>query len=413
MVKTIIGAFNNNKNADLNRIHMKGLHCHQLVRNLTSHSHGAPKAQKQKVLILGTGWAGYRCASDLDKSLFDVHVISPRNHFLFTPLLPSTAVGTLEFRAIQEPIRMIPNIHYYQAHVTSIDLRDSSISCVDAFSDGHRFQLVYDALIVASGSETNTFGVKGVSDNPHVFFLKQLQHSRSIRNRLIECFERASSPSVTSAVERQMLLTFVVVGGGPTSVEFAAELYDFLRKDVSRYYPELLDTVRVQLIEASGHILGSFDSGLVGYVESLFKSRRIEVISNTSVREVVGNIALLSDGRQLSFGMMVWSTGVQQTPLINSINEIQKHRNGRLMVDAHLRVLSHDSGFAPSSAVFAVGDCAADVDKPLPMLAQVRCDLVCELMRLSSHTTSTTSSCTVGCLSAGDPPGCSTQQAWR
>ena len=359
---------------------MKGVHCHQLVRNLTSHSHAVPRAHKQKVLILGTGWSGYRCASDLDKSLFDVHVISPRNHFLFTPLLPSTAVGTLEFRAIQEPIRMIPDIHYYQAHVTSIDLRDSSVTCVDAFSDGHRFRLEYDALIVASGSETNTFGVKGVSDNPHVFFLKQLQHSRSIRNRLIECFERASSPGVTSAVERQTLLTFVVVGGGPTSVEFAAELYDFLRKDVSRYYPELLDTVRVQLIEASGHILGSFDSGLVGYVESLFKSRRIEVISNTAVREVVGNNALLSDGRQLSFGMMVWSTGVQQTPLINSISEIQKHRNGRLMVDAHLRVVSPAGGFAPSSAVFAVGDCAADVDKPLPMLAQVRCDLLCELL---------------------------------
>jgi len=356
---------------------MKRLHYH-LIRNLTNQSHAVTQAHQQKILILGTGWAGYRCASDLDKTLYDVHVISPRNHFLFTPLLPSTAVGTLEFRAIQEPIRTIPNIHYYQANVTSIDLQNSSISCVDAFTDGHRFRLEYDALIVASGSETNTFGVKGVSDNPHVFFLKQLQHSRSIRNRLIECFERASSPSVTCELERQTLLTFVVVGGGPTSVEFAAELYDFLRKDVSRYYPELLDAVRVQLIEASGHILGSFDSSLVGYVESLFKSRRIEVISNTAVREVVANTALLSDGRQLPFGLMVWSTGVQQTPLINSISEIQKHRNGRLKVDAYLRVLSIDTGSAPSSTVFAVGDCAADVDKPLPMLAQVRREPSCE-----------------------------------
>ena len=117
-------------------------------------------------------------------------------------------------------------------------------------------------LILAAGAETNTFGCKGVYDNKHVFFLKQLTHSRGIRNRLIECFERASSPSI-SAEERSRLLTFVIVGGGPTSVEFAAEVHDFLMKDVSRWYPELLSDIRIKLIEASGHIMGSFNESLV------------------------------------------------------------------------------------------------------------------------------------------------------
>ena len=92
-------------------------------------------------------------AMDLDKSKFDVDVVSPRNHFLFTPLLASTAVGTLEFRAIQEPTRTIPNLAYQQATVSSIDLERKIVNCEDAFIQGHAFQLEYDALILATGSE--------------------------------------------------------------------------------------------------------------------------------------------------------------------------------------------------------------------------------------------------------------------
>ena len=132
------------------------------------------------------------------------------------------------------------------------------------------------------GSETNTFGVPGVEGNEFVFFLKQLKQARSIRNRLIDCFERASSPGA-SAEDIQRLLTFVVVGGGPTSVEFTAELHDFLKEDVSRLYPELHSLCKVYIVEASGHILGAFNQSLVGYVESLFASRNIHVLTNTQV----------------------------------------------------------------------------------------------------------------------------------
>lgn len=159
-------------------------------------------ADRPKIVVIGAGWAGYRVAHDLDKKKFDVAVVSPRNHFLFTPLLPSTAVGTLEFRAIQEPVRTIPNIHYYQAFVESVNFDKGEVKCKDAFKeDQHVFNLPYDALVIATGSETNTFGVPGVEGNDNVFFLKQLQDSRSIRNRLIGkerthyiliCFKRFS-----------------------------------------------------------------------------------------------------------------------------------------------------------------------------------------------------------------------------
>ena len=122
-----------------------------------------------------------------------------------------------------------------------------------------------------------------------MYFLKSLADSRSIRNRLIECFERASSPGVQSAEDQDRLLTFIVIGGGPTSIEFASELYDFLKHDVTRLYPELRQKVKVKVVEASGHILGSFSENLIGYVETLFKNRHIEVISNTAVNEMLGD----------------------------------------------------------------------------------------------------------------------------
>ena len=249
-----------------------------------------------------------------------------------------------------------------------------------------QFDLNFDILIIAAGSETNTFGCKGVEDNKHVFFLKQFNHSRGIRNRLIECFERASSPGI-EAIERKRLLTFVIVGGGPTSVEFAAEVYDFLQKDVSRWYPELLNDVSVKLIEASGHIMGTFNESLVNYTERIFSSRKVELCTNVSVKEIRDHVAILSTGEELSFGLMVWSTGVKPVSMINELNNatleypdaaIAKSNNGRILVNNHLQVMYKNKikneVFLTESVdklVFAMGDCAANQTKPLPALAQV------------------------------------------
>lgn len=330
---------------------------------------------KPRVVIVGSGWAGYRLAQDIDKDLYDVHVVSPRNHFLFTPLLPSTAVGTLEFRAIQEPVRTIPRIHYYQSLVKHINFDKHTIHCGDLFQEGYNFDLPYDALLLAPGSESNTFNIQGVLNNPHVFFLRQLNHARAIRNRLIDCFERASSPATTDKAVQQSLLTFVVVGGGPTNIEFASELYDFLKGDVSRWYPELLPLVKVIVVEAGGHILGTFNTTLVSYVEDQFKRRSVQMKIHTTVTKIEDNVVKLSDGSEIAFGLLVWSTGIQQVPFIQQLDskQVAKLANGRLKVDHWLRVCEPGPDGKPimNGRVFALGDCAADGEKPLPALAQV------------------------------------------
>ncbi|CAM9990998.1 unnamed protein product, partial [Choristocarpus tenellus] len=142
----------------------------------------------------------------------------------------------------QEPVRTIKDLQYLQACCTGVDLAAKNIRYQEVYGKKDEVRIDYDYLVIATGSRSNTFGVPGVSEENNVFFLKQLGDARAIRNRLIECFERASSLLVSDR-DRSRLLSFVVVGGGPTSIEFAAELYDFITNDVERWYPDLQDKV--------------------------------------------------------------------------------------------------------------------------------------------------------------------------
>ncbi|CAM9636127.1 unnamed protein product [Chrysoparadoxa australica] len=333
-----------------------------LGRTTVRRSAAFSSSPKQRVVVLGTGWAGYPFMRQLDKTKYDCTVISPRSYFLFTPLLPSTTVGTLEFRCIEEPVRTIKGCRYLQAEAQDIDFESKVIKCKEVFGGGV-FDMEFDKLIIAAGAVTNTFGVPGVSEDNHVYFLKQLSDARAIRNRLLECFERASSPNMPEA-ERRKLLTFIVVGGGPTSIEFTSELHDFLKKDCSRWYPDLLTMVTVHLIEASGSIMGSFENSLVQYTTATLAGRKeVKLHLKQSVREVRPQEAELGDGTVLPFGLMVWSTGVRPTPLVDKL-DLEKDK-GRVVIDKFLRVKGREG------SVFAMGDCAAQEDGPLPPLAQV------------------------------------------
>ena len=211
--------------------------------------------KKPKVVVLGTGWAGFRFVKGLDQKFWDVTVISPRNHFIFTPLLASTTVGTLEFRAIIEPTRSICQ-KYYQAETQKILPDENKIVCYDSFYD-KTFEQDYDYLVLAVGAVPNTFNIPGVKE--HCFFLRQIPDARAIRKRLLTCFEEASSPLCTPET-RNKLLSFVVVGGGPTSIEFSAELHDFLVSDFKKWFPQLTeDHIKITVIESTDHILGTFD----------------------------------------------------------------------------------------------------------------------------------------------------------
>ena len=317
-------------------------------------------SSKPTLIVLGTGFGGFSLLKHLRRDLFKVVVVSPRNHFLFTPLLPSTTVGTVEFRSIIESVRVArPDAQYLQAFATSLDPGKRILQCKGAL-DAKKFSLSYDYLVIAVGASPATYNIKGVKE--HAFFLKDIGDARAIRQRIIDCLELASQPGV-SAAERARLLHYVVVGGGPTGVEFAAEMHDLITEDLRRLYPLLVKEVRITLLEAGEQILNSFDAVLSRYTTGFFRRQRIDVRTNSKVVQVKKASLQLSDKSVISYGLLVWTTGIAPTPFVSSL-KLPKDKQSRLIVDDRLRVKE-------TPQHFALGDCISIEEKEIPATAQV------------------------------------------
>ncbi|KAH7722735.1 hypothetical protein AAVH_09821 [Aphelenchoides avenae] len=317
-----------------------------------------------RLLILGTGWGSYSVLKFINKKLYQTVVVSPRNHFLFTPLLPSTTVGTLEFRSIIEPVRNQRFEHaddFHFAAAQHIDFANKKVTCRSAMKPHVESVLEYDRLVIGVGALPSTFNVPGVLE--HAFFLKEVPDARAIRNRLLDNFETSLEPALSDD-EKQRLRHVVIVGGGPTGVEFGAELYDFLQHDLRRLYKDFGTPVRVSLIEGR-QILTGFDKRLQAYAEKKMAQRENFQMIKANVVEVKPDSVVLNDGQVIPCGMVVWSTGLSPQPLILNM-DAQKDPRGQLLTDRNLNVLSDPSGHS-----YALGDCANIIDMPLPATAQV------------------------------------------
>ena len=261
---------------------------HYLWKKATHRPYVVPEGEKRKkVVILGSGWGALSCLNHLTPGQFEVTVVSPRNYFLFTPLLPSVTVGTVESRSIVEPVRKLIYKHhrdmpitFLEAECTAINASKKHVLCEDrseVVGEVSKWDLPYDILVVAVGATTNTMGVPGVQNYCH--YLKEISDAQKIRNVLIDLVETASIPGQTQA-ERKRLLNFVVVGGGPTGVEFAAEVQDFLREDIGKIYPTVKEDVQVTLVQSRDHILNTYDQTISEYTETQFHTDNIHLITN-------------------------------------------------------------------------------------------------------------------------------------
>lgn len=322
---------------------------------------------KPKLVILGTGWGSVAMLKELNPGDFHVTVVSPENYFLFTPMLPSATVGTLELRSLVEPVRRIVRKlrgHFLRANAVDVDFNQKlvEIQAKDSNGNEQHFYLPYDKLIVGVGSTTNPHGVKGLEN---CNFLKTIDDARLIRNKILRNLELACLPT-TSDEERRRLLSFVISGGGPTGVEFAAELYDMLNEDLLASFPKILrNEVSVHVIQSRGHILNTYDEALSVYAEKRFEHDQVEVLTNSRVKEVQPDKIIFTQldenknsiTKELPMGFCLWSTGVAQTEFSKTIaakigSDFQNNRHA-LETDSHLRIIG-----APLGDVYAIGDCS-------------------------------------------------------
>uniref|UniRef100_A0A7N0SWC4 NADH:ubiquinone reductase (non-electrogenic) n=2 Tax=Kalanchoe fedtschenkoi TaxID=63787 RepID=A0A7N0SWC4_KALFE len=318
---------------------------------------------KKKIVVLGTGWAGTSFLKNLKNPSYEVQVVSPRNFFAFTPLLPSVTVGTVEARSIVEPVRNIvrkKNVHvgFFEAECYKIDAKNKRVYCRstgDVDLNGNaEFVVDYDYLVVAMGARANTFNTPGVVENCH--FLKELEDALRIRRTVIDCFEKASLPNLTDE-ERRRILHFVVVGGGPTGVEFAAELHDFVNEDLVKLYPTVKDLVKITLLEAGEHILNMFDKRITAFAEDKFKRDGIDVrlgsmVTKVSDKEISTREVKNGEVSSVPYGMVVWSTGIGTRPeIMDFMKQISQANRRVLATDEWLRVEGTES-------IYALGDCA-------------------------------------------------------
>lgn len=314
--------------------------------------------------------------------------------YRFTPLLASTAVGTLEFRSIAQPLlESCPDVVYRRASAKSLDLESRTVEIQTLPDDpmGVRNEKIpFDILAIGVGARNGTFNVPGVVE--HAFFLKSLADAQRIRSTLIRNVETASALPLSDA-DKKRLLAVAIVGGGPTGIEFAAELHDFLREDLSRLYPSVSPYISITVIEGRT-ILSSFDSNLRAYTESKFKRDGVRILTGVTVTRVDQKGVQLSNGEYFPTGMCVWNTGIAPQAFTESLSkeEFRKDAWNHLLVDSKLRVhrplltdakatevnsssKAHNSmqgePSEPIPGIFSFGDAMAIVDYPIPATAQV------------------------------------------
>ena len=310
-----------------------------------------------RVVIVGAGFGGLQVARKLRGQAVDVLLIDAQNYHLFTPLLYQVASCLLNPGEIAAPLRKAfrgaRNVHVRRGLVVDADLDERRLTLDDGAS------VEFDHLVLAAGSRTNFYG----NDEFAAFALglKDLGEALQLRNHVLDCLERAAVAD--DDAERRRLLTFCIVGGGPTGVEYAGALAELVRLVLPAEYPELsASDVRIVLLEGGDRLLPSFRKRLSAYARRELERRGVDVRLGALVAHVTDKIVETRDGSRIETASMVWTAGVQPSQLTRSL-AVPHANSGRIEVDARMRVPGYDH-------VYAIGDAALARDKKgneLPM----------------------------------------------
>lgn len=308
---------------------------------------------RNKVVIIGAGFGGLEAARALRKTDADITVIDRHNHHTFQPLLYQVATAVISPADIAWPVRSIlrkqKNAGVMLGTIRSIDTTARVVRA-------DTVELPYDYLVIATGVTHSYFGHDDWQNAAPG--LKTLTDATKIRSRILLSFERAELAK--SEEDRKRLLTFVIVGGGPTGVEMAGAIAEIARQTL-RFDFRHIDPreARILLIEAGPRILPSFPEDLSAYAEKSLRKMGVEVMTSTMVTDVKRDHVMLGE-RKISSEAIVWAAGVKASDAAQWLGA-EADRTGRIKVNADLSVPGHPE-------VFAAGDTAA-LATPIPGIA--------------------------------------------
>jgi NADH dehydrogenase FAD-containing subunit len=353
------------------------------------------------LVVLGSGWAAHALLKIVDTTKTRLTVISPSNHFVFTPMLASASVGTVEYRSMTESVRAAnPSVKFIEGSATDIDIEKQTVAVnlVKFSSDKEEeisspIVISYDKLVVAVGCKIADNLVPGAAE--HCMRLKSCDDSRQLRTAIGESLEYASRPDVLDDStlsdserqrrrdERRKRATFCIIGGGPTGVEFAGELSDFLRyatRDRVGVFQNLKNDYRIVVVEGMDKLLPPFDPALRDHALNSLRNAGVEVKLNTFTTKVEkDHVSLAPKGsdieEKLEFGVCLWAAGTAPVPLVQTLldklPEEARARGNRINVDQWMRCPTP----SPESfgSILVLGDAAAFPTKSavLPQTAQV------------------------------------------
>jgi NADH:ubiquinone reductase (H+-translocating) len=312
-----------------------------------------------RAVVIGAGFGGLAATRALANSRIHVTLVDRNNYHTFLPLLYQVAAAELEATDISYPVRTIlrglPSARFSMAEVLAVDLSSRLV-----LTDGPDFS--YDYLVLATGSVPQYFGVEGAAD--FAFPLYSLPQGMRLRSHILRCFERATQTPEAEA--RRRMLTCVIVGGGPTGVEYAGALAELTHGPLIKDYP-VLDPreVRIIVLEAGDSLLPSLPAKLRAYAGQRLQRMKVEVHLRAAVTRITSDAARLHDGTIIPADTVVWTAGVHGDPRVQDWG-LPTGRGGLVTVLPTLQV----PGFPE---VYAVGDLALlDTDGlPLPMVAPV------------------------------------------
>lgn len=317
-----------------------------------------------KILILGGGFGGLYTALSLGQRLqgnrdVSILLLDRNDFFTFWPMVPEVISGSIDILHLLRPLRgrlLQKGVQFIRAGVEDVDLENHIVHT----SAG---PIPFDKLVIALGWKTAFFSTPGAAE--HALQLESIKDAVQIRNRVIECFEEAAAAHLEETSPDKVKLGFVVVGGGSSGVEAAANISGLISTLLPQYPFLDHNNVRLSIVQAHGDVLPQMEPALRHTAAGRLKDERVEVVTGTKVTAVHKDGVTLQDGRRIPANSVVWAAGVEPNPITRKIYRATPDHKGRLQTDEYLRLEGR-------SGVYTLGDIAAvsSEGQPVPPTAQ-------------------------------------------